>query len=53
MRKKIEVELEILVNEGIMVPVESSEWATPIVLIVKSDGNIRICGDYKITLNPY
>ena len=32
-------------------PVEFSEWATPIVPIVKSDGAIRICGDFKVTLN--
>ena len=28
-----------------------SEWATPIVPIVKSDSNVRVCGDYKLTAN--
>ena len=26
-------------------------WASPIVILRKSDGNIRICGDYKIGVN--
>ena len=29
----------------------NSEWACPIVSVLKSDGNVRICGDYSLTLN--
>ena len=28
-----------------------SDWASPIVTIKKTDGDIRICGDYKIDYN--
>lgn len=43
--------MDRLVKEGTIEPVEFSEWATPIVPIVKEDGTIRICGDYKQTIN--
>ena len=28
-----------------------SDWAAPIIPVVKQDGNIQICGDYKLTIN--
>ena len=44
-------ELDRLVTEKIIQPVEFSEWAAPIVLVLKSNGHIHICGDYKCTVN--
>ena len=32
-------------------PVPFSEWATPIVPVLKADGSVHICGDYKVTVN--
>ena len=40
-----------LQSEGILSPVEFSEWAAPIVPVVKQDGTVHICGDYMSTVN--
>ncbi|CAK1578752.1 unnamed protein product [Parnassius mnemosyne] len=51
LREPVERALEQLVRDGVLTPVERSDWATPIVPVLKKDGNIRICADYKLTLN--
>ena len=45
-------ELDRLESEGILRKVNHSDWAAPIVLVPKKDGTMRLCGDYKSTLNP-
>lgn len=52
LRAAVEKNLQDLVSEGILSPVRSSSWATPIVTPLKSNGVPRICGDYRITVNP-
>ncbi|VDP90250.1 unnamed protein product [Echinostoma caproni] len=45
--------LEKMEREGTITLVTSSTWAKPIVIAIQSDGKIlRICGDYRLTLNP-
>ncbi|XP_060780909.1 uncharacterized protein K02A2.6-like [Neoarius graeffei] len=51
-RSKVDAELDALVASGVLEPVAISEWATPIVPVSKRNGDIRICGDFKVTLNP-
>lgn len=52
MRERVEVELEKLQSQGIIEPVQFSKWAAPIVPVIKSDGkSLRLCGDYKVTVN--
>ena len=35
-----------------MVLLKRSEWASPIVVVPKADRSVRICGDYKVSINP-
>ncbi|XP_016335635.1 uncharacterized protein K02A2.6-like [Sinocyclocheilus anshuiensis] len=51
MRSKVDAEINRLLNENIITPVKYSEWAAPVVPILKPDGSIRLCGDYKLTIN--
>ncbi|GFX67388.1 transposon Tf2-6 polyprotein [Trichonephila clavipes] len=52
LKERVETELNRLVAEDIIEPVTYSDWATPIVPVIKQNGNLRICGDYKMTINP-
>ena len=51
LRDKVETELQRLESLGIISPVKFSKWAVPIVPVVKKNGAVRICGDYKVTAN--
>lgn len=52
-REKMDKELDRLEKLGIITPIKSSEWATPLVPILKGNGELRVCADYKITVNPH
>ena len=51
LKGKIKKELDRLVEQGVIEPICSSEWTAPIVPVLKKDGTVRICGDYKLTVN--
>ncbi|KRX13745.1 Transposon Ty3-I Gag-Pol polyprotein [Trichinella nelsoni] len=51
LKDRISEELDRLVEQGILEPVQHTTWTTPIVPVIKNDGSIRICGDYKCTVN--
>ena len=51
-RALVDAELDRLVEQGILSPVQFAEWAAPIVPVLKSDKkSVRICGDFKRTVN--
>ncbi|XP_041931246.1 LOW QUALITY PROTEIN: uncharacterized protein K02A2.6 [Alosa sapidissima] len=45
-------ELDRLEADGILSRVDWSPWATPVVPVVKKNGTVRLCGDFKVTINP-
>ena len=51
LKEKVEKELDRLENLKIISPVQQSQWAAPIVPVTKRDGSLRICGDFKTTVN--
>ena len=50
-KAKVEEELRKLEKENIITKVTHSEWAAPLVVVPKENGNVRLCGDFKVTIN--
>ena len=51
LKERVEKEIDNMVADGVLKPIPYSEWATPVVPIIKKNGNIRLCGDYRSTVN--
>lgn len=52
-KKTIGDQLDQLEKEGILTKVKHNEWGTPLVPVLKKGGGVRICGDYKVTINKH
>ena len=50
-KEKVEEELNRLKSLGIITPVKHSLWAAPVVPVLKHNGAIRLCSDYRVTIN--
>ena len=53
LRDAVEAQLNKMEADGVITPVNFSEWAAPTVNFPKVDQTGRICGDYKVSINPW
>lgn len=51
MKNVIKNELDKMLQEGVIFEVNHSNWASPIVPVFKKNGQVRICVDFKNTVN--
>lgn len=51
LQEKVDRELIRLEEAGVIKPVNFSDWAALIVVEPKSNGQVRVCGDFKLTVN--
>ena len=52
-KEMLENELDELEKRGVISQVKNAEWGTPLVPILKNNGKLRLCADYKVTVNKY
>ena len=52
LRDAVNKEIQRLESLGVIESIVHSDWATPLVAVPKSDGIVRLCGDYSKTVNP-
>ena len=45
-------ELDRLERQGVIERVPHSDRATPVVIVRKPGAKVRVCGDFKVTINP-
>ncbi len=50
-RHKVEAELDFMEKTGVLEKIDLSNWASPLVVVPKSNGKVRITGDFKNTVN--
>lgn len=52
LRERVSQEIDRLCSQGILKPIQFSEWASPVVIVNKGK-DIRMCIDCKVTINKY
>lgn len=51
LRQKVLEHLDGLEKDGIITPIDASEWASPVVVVIKKNQDIRLVIDCKVTIN--
>ncbi len=53
LKEAVETELKKLERHGVIEKTERAMWASPVVVVPKADKSVRLCGDYKVTINQF
>ena len=51
-KEAVSKDLDRLETLGVLEKIPHSDWAAPVVPVMKPSGAVRICGDFKVTVNP-
>lgn len=51
LKEKVLDHLDMLEKDGIITPVKTSLWASPVVVVIKKDNDIRLVIDCKVSIN--
>lgn len=51
LQELVDKEIDELESSGILTPVNCSDWGSPLVVIPKPNGSVRLCVDYKCGVN--
>ncbi|XP_047987206.1 uncharacterized protein K02A2.6-like [Leguminivora glycinivorella] len=51
LKQQVEDELRQMIKDGVLTPINHSMWATRLRIVKKDNGSLRICGDYRATVN--
>ena len=53
LKEKITQKIKNMVDCGVLEPIKFSDWASPLVIVPKPNNDIRLCADFKVTINKY
>ena len=53
LKQKISYEIKRLIDFGNLGPVACSKWASSVIPVMNKNGQVRLCGNFKVTVNPH
>lgn len=51
LKEKVSSYLDKLEREKVITPIDTSVWASPIIIVIKKNGEIRLVIDCKVSIN--